>query len=305
MNQLYTKSAKEVFPIGQWTWWIWGLYDVVDWKKVKVSNYTDKEDVDAMGYAFDNGINYIDVCHHYGWWKSMPLVKQALEWRKKDDFFINGKLEMDYTSLDQIKSSAYRYCEALCIDYIDSFQFHAPLTHIHHKSAVEQVKKLQEEWIVRHVSISNFNQEQIQDLLDLDMHPITHEVYYNLATRFNEEYWIIKKWYRHDIKAIAYKPLDRNALSWTKIPLLKSLSEKYEKTENQILLNRIVRGNWFRTLTKSSNKKRIQENIDAAWFWMNSEDVQALNKRRPEGYKTPLVDRDWNSPELPRAWKVG
>ena len=68
------------------------------------------------------------------------------------------------------------------------------------------------------------------------------------------------------------------------------LSEKYGKTQNQILLNWIVKEKGIFPIIKSTNMERIKENLNALNFNMEAEDYEKLNKFRSKAFDEVAID---------------
>ena len=67
-------------------------------------------------------------------------------------------------------------------------------------------------------------------------------------------------------------------------------SEKYGKTQNQILLNWIVKEKGIFPIIKSTNMERIKENLNALNFNMESEDYEKLNEFRSKEFDEVAID---------------
>lgn len=61
---------------------------------------------------------------------------------------------------------------------------------------------------------------------------------------------------------IAYRPIERGFLLQSH-PLLDKLSEKYEKTKAQIVLNWLISKKNIITICKSTNLEHLKENLGA------------------------------------------
>ena len=74
-------------------------------------------------------------------------------------------------------------------------------------------------------------------------------------------------------------------------PMLIELSEKYNKTQNQIMINWMIKEKEIMPLIKSTNKDRIKENIEALDFEMEKADYEILNKFQNE--KINAIKINW------------
>jgi len=83
--------------------------------------------------------------------------------------------------------------------------------------------------------------------------------------------------------------LRRNRTAMHNWKLLSDLSKKYDKTQNQIILN-WTSSKGFLPLVKSENISHIDENLSAFDFNIEDEDLRDMNNWRPLGYKSPDID---------------
>lgn len=93
---------------------------------------------------------------------------------------------------------------------------------------------------------------------------------------------------------MCYQPLRRNRTAKRNYPLLVELANKYDKTQNQIILNWIINEKKMIALVKSTNINRINENKQALNFKMDIEDYERLNNFRNEEFDNVKVDWDDN-----------
>lgn len=71
------------------------------------------------------------------------------------------------------------------------------------------------------------------------------------------------------------------------------LANKYNKTQNQIILNWIIKEKKIKPLIKCTNIDRIKQNLDSMNFEMEKEDYSRLNNFRSEEFDNVKID--WNS----------
>ena len=62
------------------------------------------------------------------------------------------------------------------------------------------------------------------------------------------------------------------------------MAQKYGKTQNQVLINWIVKHKQIGVLIKSSNKEHIKENISSLDFDMEEEDYKILDSFRSKEF---------------------
>ena len=84
---------------------------------------------------------------------------------------------------------------------------------------------------------------------------------------------------------------ERNRTAKRNYDVLVKLAQKYNKTQNQIIINWIVKEKNILPLIKSTDIKRIEENISALDFTMEAQDYKKLNEFRNTDFDN--VEIDW------------
>ena len=116
-------------------------------------------------------------------------------------------------------------------------------------------------------------------------------VYIDVSKESKEE--IVKKFNDIDAIFVAYQPLRRNRTHLRNYDLLVELSRKYNKSQNQIILNWIIKEKNIKVLIKSTNCNRIDENIESLNFKMEQSDYKRLNDFKNEEFENIKID--WNN----------
>jgi len=158
-------SDLEITPIGVGAWamggggwqFAWGAQD-------------DKESVEAIHAALDQGINWIDTAAIYGLGHSEEVVARALAGRSKKPLVFtkcgivwNEKRENRRTiEPESIRKEVEQSLGRLKLDVIDLYQIHWPEPDDLIEAAWSMMANLQREGKVRHIGVSNFNVDQMK-----------------------------------------------------------------------------------------------------------------------------------------------
>ena len=256
-------EKDKIYPIGIGTWKI--DYENID------------NDINALVHSYNKGQNYLSLYMLYNNGEVVKKLKRFIDIVKRED----------------VSKQLNEYLEILNIDYVDSLELHSPrFTNIPLTDVYEEIKKLVDLHKVRYVGISNSNLEQLIELekiIKIDF----FEGVYNLECKTYEDIGLLDYCDRHNIKFICYQPLRRNRTALRNYPVLKELSEKYNKTQNQIILNWIIKEKKILPLIKSTNIERINENNDSLNFEMDKEDYNKLNEFRSIEFDN--IEIDWNN----------
>ena len=188
----------------------------------------DQKDVDAVVLrALELGCNYFDTAEVYNQGASEKSLGQALKGRRQQAI-IGSKINPSNTAPETLR----RHCEAslarLATDYLDIYMVHWPI-HPHsvrhftddeaiiaHPLSVQDafatLKTLQEEGKIRHVGVSNFGVQQLQEGLDTGVDIILEELPYSLLMRGIEPE-ILPLCQKREIGILAYMPLMQGILT--------------------------------------------------------------------------------------------
>lgn len=142
------------------------------------------------------------------------------------------------------------------------------------------MEQLVAQGLVRSIGVANFTVSQLDSLLSYaQIKPAVNQVEMHPYLSQPE---LLKYCQKKAVTVTAYSPLGRLGVSSIDMPRLHedpvviSLSQKYNKSVAQILLNwALVRGTV--AIPKSVTPQRIKENLDSYYFTLIKEDVELLN----------------------------
>ena len=272
-------EKNDIFKIGIGTW------------KVDPENF--EKDLEALNYSFELGQNYLPLSMLYNNGKVVEKMKDFIKLVGRENLFICANLERYVEKIGDIENQLNKYLELLEINYVDCFQIHTfavckiPILEIY-----KEINRMVDLGKVKYIGVSNVNLEQlksINNIVKIDF----FEGVYNLDCKYYENEGVIDYCKENDILFTAYQPLRRNKIAQKNYSFLKKLSEKYNKTQNQIMINWIVKEKAIMPLIKSTNKDRIKENIEALDFDMEKEDYNQLNEFQNERINS--IEINWNN----------
>ena len=269
-------KKEEISKIGIGTW------------KIDYENF-DKE-LEALMYSYEKGENYLSLYMLYNNGEIVKKMKEFIDKIDRNKIFINVNLEPTIEKVEDIEKQLDEYLDILNIDYADSIQVHDPfVTNIPLLDVYKEIKRLVEKGKVRYIGISNVNLEQLREINDIVKIDFFEGVY-NLECKIYEDIGVLDYCKDNNIKFICYQPLRRNKTANRNYPLIVELAKKYNKTQNQIILNWIINEKGIMPLIKSTNIERINENLESVDFRMDKSDYEALNKFRSIEFDKVKVD---------------
>ena len=271
-------KKENIFKIGIGTW------------KIDCENFDN--DLQALIHSYKKGENYLSLYMMYNDGEVVRQMRRFLDMVDRDKIFINANLEPYIEKIEDVEKQLDEYLEILNIEYVDSLQVHDPfVSKISLLDTYKAIEKLVEKGKVRYIGISNVNLEQLKEIND-NVKIDFFEGVYNLECKTYEDIGVLDYCRENGIKFICYQPLRRNRTANRNYPLLVELAEKYNKTQNQIILNWIINEKGIMALIKSTNIERIDKNIDSIDFKMDQSDYEKLNEFRSKEFDS--VEIDWH-----------
>ena len=271
-------DKKEIFPIGMGTWKI---------------NYQNNDDKKALLYSYSLGQNYLSLYMLYENGNIVKSLKSFIEKCGRENLFISVNIEPTINEKSDIENQLNKYLKKLNLDYVDNLQLHSPkFTKLTLIDTYTEMDRLRKTGKTRYLGISNCSLQELKEInanVKLDF----FEGVYNLECKINESIGILDYCKKNNIEFVAYQPLRRNRTHLRNYDLLVELSRKYNKYQNQIILNWIIKEKHIKVLIKSTNCNRIDENIESLNFKIKKNDYKRLNDFKNEEFENIKID--WNN----------
>lgn len=271
-------NKNNIFKIGIGTWKI--DYENID------------NDMEALLHSYNIGQNYLSLSMLYNNGEVVKKIRKFIDKIDRKRIFIAANIEPTIECISDIESQLNQYLQILNIEYVDMFQLHKPsFSKVPLMDVYIEIKRLADLGKVKYIGISNVNLEQLEEInrkIKIDF----FEGIYNLECKIYEDINVLDYCNKNDIQFLCYQPLRRNRTAKRNYPLLIELAQKYNKTQNQIILNWIIKEKNMIALVKSTNIVRIDENKEALNFKMSLEDYQKLNDFRNEEFDNVKIDWD-------------
>ena len=269
-------NRNEIFEIGIGTW------------KIEPENI--ENDIKALMYSYNLGQNYLSLSMLYNNGEVVKQLKKFIDKVDREKLFIAANLEPDIECEEDVEKQLDEYLNSLNIECLDMLQLHKPsFSKIPLINVYKEIQKMVEIGKVKYIGISNASLEQLEEInkeIKIDF----FEGIYNLECKIYEDIKVVEYCNQKNIKFLCYQPLRRNRTAQRNYPILVELANKYQKTQNQIILNWLIKEKKMIALVKSTNIDRISENKQALDFEMEKEDYQRLNNFRSEEFDNVKID---------------
>lgn len=231
--------------------------------------------------ALECGYRLIDTANAYVNEKAVgrAMKKSGL---KREEIFLETKL---WPAFYEQPDAVEKTLERLDTDYIDLLLIHQPAGN--YISGYRLMEKAYNEGRVRAIGLSNFNEEQIKEILSIcevnpsvlqtEVHPYSQEK--ELKSFLSKEGMVIQSWY----------PLGHGDKTLIEEPLFAELGKKYGKSNAQIILRwHVQSGNIV--IPGSKNPDHIKDNFDLFDFSLTDaemEKIAAMDRQKRYYISTP------------------
>lgn len=245
----------------------------------------DEAEVSVLS-ALQCGYRLIDTANAYVNEKAVgrAMKRSGL---KREEIFLETKLWPSFYEQDD---AVDKTLARLDTDYIDLLLIHQPAGN--YIAGYRQMEKAYKEGKVRAIGLSNFNEAQIREILEIcevkpsvlqtEVHPYSQEK--ALKQFLAQEGMVIQAWY----------PLGHGDKALINEPLFTELAQKYGKSNVQIILRwHIQDGNIV--IPGSKNAEHIRDNFDLFDFSLSDEEmakIAAMDQKKRYYTSTPeMLDR--------------
>jgi aryl-alcohol dehydrogenase-like predicted oxidoreductase len=167
--------------------------------------------IDIVHTALDRGVNLIDTAEIYARGVSEAIVGRAIEGRRADAF-VATKMWPVLPTADKTYEHGRLSSMRIGIDTIDLYQVHWPNPVVSVAQTMAGMKRLQDDGIVQHAGVSNFNAEKWQAAEHALGRPVlSNQVQFSLVQR-KPERGVLPYAQSHDRLVFAYSPLGQVVL---------------------------------------------------------------------------------------------
>ena len=234
----------------------------------------------STSLLYDNG-NVVDFL--YDFFKQM----------KKDKIFLTCHLEAYIERKEDIEKQLYEYLKRIDIDYVDALQVHVSYaSKIPLLETYEEISRMVEKGKVRYISASNTSLEELKQI-QKHFKLYSFEGVYNLECKYYENVGLIDFCKENNIKFVCYQTLRRNNIAKMNYPFLVELANKYNKTQNQILLKWRIKEKGLNTISKTNPIGNIDSNLQSLDFTLESKEIEILNNFQDQRFNS--IEIDWKN----------
>lgn len=226
----------------------------------------------SIANAFDNGFRLFDYSNAYG---NQELIKMAIDKSnvKRDGLFLTSRISNQAQFNGRVREEFFETLSKWGVDKIDLLQFHWPVTDRYIDTWKEMIR-LKEEGYVKVLGVANCHPHHIESLEhatgetpeinQVEIHPL-----------FTQKP-LIEYCKNKGIVIEAYTPVARYDDRLVRLPLLKDLEKKYNKSFVQIILRWHIQ-NGVIPVVRALSEKHQKENISIFDFNIAKKDMTIID----------------------------
>ena len=269
-------------------------------------DYSTEELIDLLNFCMDEGLSTFDHADIYGDYTTEGRFGEAFSKSgiKRESIQLITKCGIQYVgetrdnqvkhynySKDYIIWSAEQSLKNLKTDYIDLFLLHRPSPLMHPDEILEAIQRLKLDGKILNFGVSNFTPSQVE-LIDSKVDVQANQMEFSLTQHSAMHNGSLDQMIVKGIKPMAWSPLgsyfrDTNAQTLRIKKILQKLSEKYEASEDTILLAWIFKHpSKVAPVIGTTNKDRMRNAKHAAQLTLELEDWFSLLVAS-QGHKVP------------------
>lgn len=240
------------------------------------------DEVAALKLGLDLGATLIDTAEMYGDGEAETIVGDAIAGRR-DGLFLVSKVLPENASRQDTVAACEGSLKRLRTDRIDLYLLHwrgsTPLQH-----TLDAFIQLQREGKIRHWGVSNFDTDDMEELLALQAGGgcATNQVLYNLKRR-RIEYDLVPFCRDRSIPIMAYSPIEQGRLLGA--AALKEVASRHEATTAQVALAWLLGKPATIVIPKATNPQHVRDNFAALDLRLTDDDVAILDRAFPPPHK--------------------
>jgi aryl-alcohol dehydrogenase-like predicted oxidoreductase len=172
----------------------------------------EKEALEALKFAYEQGINFFDTAPGYGDGHSEKLIGQALK-PVRDKIVVATKISPRCFESKEIEKACETSLKNLNFDWIDLYQLHWPNESIPLEETLSGLERLKEVGKIKAYGFSNFGVKSLKKYLSLTGYSVcSNQLAYSLLFRAIEEE-ILPLCKQAKISVLCYSPLIQGLLT--------------------------------------------------------------------------------------------
>ena len=189
----------------------------------------------------------------------------------RSELFLTTKIWISNAGEEKASASIEESLRKLRTDYIDLLLIHQPFSD--YTGTWRAMEKAVRDGKVRAIGLSNFYPDRFVDMAEYaEIKPAVNQLKTNVFSQQWDAETEMKPYGTH---IMAWGPLAQGDNELQNNAILKSLSEKYGKTPQQIALRYLIQRGII-AIPKSTHTDRMEQNLDVFDFTLTQEEMESI-----------------------------
>jgi 2,5-diketo-D-gluconate reductase B len=222
--------------------------------------------------AIEMGYRHIDTAQLY---ENEEAVGEGIERSSvpREELFVATKVNFKNCSYDDVHDSTRESLRRLGLETIDLLYVHWPAGNYSAEETLPALDELVEEGAVRHIGLSNFTVDLLDEARDVLEHPVyAHQI--EAHPHFQQE--SLREYGRkHDIHTVAYSPFRHGTLFDDST--LSELADREGATVAQLCLAWLIDAGVY-PIPKATGRDNLKDNFKACDLSLSDETFREINE---------------------------
>ncbi|WP_435363231.1 aldo/keto reductase [Haloarchaeobius sp. DYHT-AS-18] len=226
---------------------------------------------ESVADALEMGYRHIDTAQAYENEESVGAgIAQSDVAR--EDVFLATKVWITNLAHDDVLETARESLDRLGVDYVDLLYVHWPSDTYAPEETLSAFDELYDEGLIRHVGVSNFEPEHLdeaRELLDAPVFANQVECHPLLPQDELREYGEA-----NDVNLVAYSPLARGEVF--DVPEIQEVAEKHDASAAQVSLA-WLREKGVTAIPKATGDAHLRDNLQSVALDLDEDDIATID----------------------------
>lgn len=228
----------------------------------------------GVAHALDLGYRHIDTAQIY---ENEEQVGKGLRDSgvNRDDVFLTTKVWRSNVAPEAMRSSTEESLRQLDTDYVDLLLIHWPVEDVPLGEQLEALVELHEEGKARHIGVSNFLPETIDDIdeaLPEGVSLFAHQAEYH---PFLDQSPLLKRAREYNHMLTAYSPLARGEAATH--PTLERIGDRHGKSAAQVTLRWLLQQDKVIPIPKAATAEHREANLEVFDFELSADEMEQVS----------------------------
>ena len=236
----------------------------------------DDQAASLVEHALAVGYRHVDTAAMY---ENEEAVGRGIRQSSvaRDDIFLTTKVWHTELADGDLQHSVQASLRRLGVDAVDLVLVHWPSKTVALEETIAALNSVADAGMTRHIGVSNFTVSLVQQAAKMSGRPLVcNQVEYH--PMLNQDL-VLGACRTHDMAMVSYCPLFRGGELFANDPVA-ALAQKYNRSPAQIVLRWQVQQDNVIAIPRSTNRARIEENLNVFDFELSAEDMALISALR-------------------------